>query len=63
MTKIFCDVCEKELTSREVGGQLAYIKKTIIPNINASQPAQPQLEQKNAHFCEACLEKVIKLIK
>ena len=63
MTKTFCNKCKKELNPREVVGQLAYIKKTLIPNINASQPDEPTIEQMQAHFCEKCLETIIKLIK
>lgn len=63
MIKTSCDICKKEINQREIAGQLMYVKKTFIPNINAAQPDQPTMEQKQAHFCEGCLEKVTKLLK
>jgi len=63
MTTITCDICKKEINQREMAGQLMYVKKIFVPNINASQPDQPTIEQKQAHFCDKCLEKVTKLLK
>ena len=62
MTKNYCDVCEKELTKEELGGQLVYLEKTFSMKLG-DNPQPPQIEQVNKLLCEKCLEKVKKAIK
>ena len=61
MTKNFCDVCEKELTKLELGGQLVYLEKVFSMTTEANP--QPQVNQVNKLLCEKCLEKIKKVIK
>ena len=61
-TKNFCDVCEKELTREEMGGQLVYLEKVFSMQIE-DKPQPPQIRQTQVLLCEKCLEKVKKAIK
>ena len=63
MTTITCDICKKEINQREIAGHLMYVKTTLVPDIQANNPAKPIVEQKQAHFCDGCLDKVTKLLK
>lgn len=62
MTKNFCDVCNKELTKEEMGGQLVYLEKIFSMSVN-EHPQPPQIKQTNVLLCEKCLDKVKKAIK
>lgn len=62
MTKNYCDVCEKELTKEEMGGQLVYLEKVFSMQVG-DNPQPPQVKQIQVLLCEKCLAKVKKSIK